>query len=442
MIPARPARPLRRLDSRMSRRGLLGAGVLAGVLAASGVPLQARTRGGTLRLGLARPLPAGDGWDRAAPVLAQGAVYDALAEIGPTGELAGELALSWESEGGARRWHLALRPDAAFHDGAPLLASDVLASLARHRRGPAAWALANLERAEEQGPRALLLTLREGDPDLPFLLADPALIVGPGGRFDGTGSGLYRLAGDRPAGRLRLERVPGHWKDGRAGWFDAVEAVHLPAPEERLAALLAGEVDAVDPLPPDLAQAAVEAGLAATAVQGNRQLHARLPAGADPALAPLLPRALDREALARAWGGAPAADHPLGPLHPGLSPLRPPGLEPAAAAALGGLPRLVPWEGRPTEAATFAKALAGPWAALRDDPALRRHLAAARAAEGPGRLAHLALAQARCAEAAPVAVLAHVPAVTVHAPRLAHGAAVSPAAPLDGARLAERWWFA
>ena len=45
------------------------------------------------------------------------------------------------------------------------------------------------------------------------------------------------------------------------------------------------------------------------------------------------------------------------------------------------------------------------------------------------------------AKAAPLAVLAHIPAVTLHRPTLAHGP-VSALAPLDGARLPERWWFA
>lgn len=441
MIPRRrPHAPLRRLDSRMSRRGLLGAGVLAGVLAASGVPLQARTRGGVLRLGLARPLPERD-WSLAPSALAQGAVHDTLLEIGPTGELSGELARAWETEAGARRWHLVLRPDAVFHDGAPLRAADVVASLARHRQGSAAWALADVERIEPQGEGAVLVTLREGDPDFPFLLADPRLVVGPEGRLGGTGTGLYRVTEVQEPGRLRLDRAPEHWKDGRAGWFEAVEAVHIPSPEARLEALLAGEVDVVDPLPPDLVQVAAEAGLAVTAVQGNRQLHAQLPPGADPALAALLPHAIDREALAAAWGGTPAADHPLGPLHPALAALPLPVFDPEAAAALGVAPVLTAWEGRPTEAATFEKALAGPWASLRDDPTLRAHLAAARAAGAEERAALYAEAQALCARAAPVAVAAHVPAVTVHARHLAHDA-VSPLAPLDGARIAERWWFA
>ncbi|MBP1805186.1 ABC transporter substrate-binding protein [Rubellimicrobium aerolatum] len=425
----------------MSRRGLLGAGVLAGVLAASGVPLQARTRGGALRLGLAGSLPGRD-WTRAPAVLAQGAVYETLTEIGPTGDLRGELAEAWEAAPGARVWHIALRPEARFHDGRPLGAEDVLASLARHRDG----VLSGVEEIAPQGPLALRITLAEGDPDFPLRLADPRLVIGPEGRLDGTGSGLYRLAATSPdrlrPDRLRLDRVAAHPRDGRAGWFDAIEARSLPDPAQRLDALLAGEVDVVDPLPPDLLRVAQEAGLLATAVQGNRQLHARLPPDADPALAAVLPRALDRAALAEAWGGTPAADHPLGPLHPALAALPPPAFDPGAAAALAGhAPLLSAWGGRPTEDATFRLALAGPWGPLRDDPDLRAHLAAARATEGEARAAHYAAAQALCAARAPVAVVAHIPAVTLHSPALAHDA-VSPLAPLDGGRIAKRWWFA
>ncbi|TNC74272.1 ABC transporter substrate-binding protein [Rubellimicrobium roseum] len=443
MIPRRrPDAPLRRLDSRVSRRGLLGAGVLAGVLAASGVPLQARARGGVLRLAVARPLPQGPGWAEAPAALGPGAVYDTLTEIGPTGELSGELAQSWEAAPGARAWFVALRPGVRFHDGTPLRASDVIASLERHRRGPAAWALSRIERIEPQGPQGLRIELHEGDPDLPFLLADPALVIGPEGRLDGVGTGLYRVAETQPEDRLRLDRVPSHWKDGRAGWFDAIEALHRPAPRDRLEAVVAGEAHVTGPLPPALLEEARAAGLGVTAVQGNRQLHVTIRRRADGRFHELLRQGVDRAALAALHGGTPAADHPLGPLHPALSDLPPPPLDPEAARALQSVElRFTTWDGCPTEDATFRRALAGPWAAIRRHPDLLRALASARATDGPERAAHYAGAQAVFARLAHVTVAAHVPAVTVHARALAHDA-VSPLAPLDGGRLAERWWFA
>ena len=442
MIPRRrPDAPLRRLDSRVSRRGLLGAGVLAGVLAASGVPLHARTKGGLLRLGLVSGLP-GD-WTEAPPVLALGAVYETLTEIGPTGELRGELALSWEAEPGARVWHVTLRRDARFHDGTPLRSSDVLASLARHRRGRSAWALSQIEQADPQGDHGLLLTLAEGDPDFPLLLADPALIVGPEGRFDGTGTGPYRLASGQIPDRLRLEHVGDHWSDGRAAWFDAVEARHLPEDRARLDALLAGEVDAISPVHPALAAEARAAGLPMTSVQGNRQLHVRLPRRQRARFWHMIPQAIDREQVAATWGGHPAADHPLGLLHPALADLAAPAFDPAMRDALGEVaPRFSAWEGCATEGATFRKALAGPWAALRRNPGLLAQLSAARATEGAEQLAHYAAAQAICARSGIAVVAAHIPAVTLHGPRLLHDAAVSPLSPLDGGRLPKRWWFA
>jgi peptide/nickel transport system substrate-binding protein len=435
--------PLRRLDGRVSRRGLLGAGVLAGVLAASGVPLRARSRGGVLRLGLASPLPVGEDWDKAPLALAPGAVYETLAAVGPTGELGGELAQSWEAAPGARVWQLALRPEARFHDGRPVRSEDVVASLEHHRRGRSAWALARVERIEPQGALGVALTLAEGDPDFPFLLAEPGLIIGPNGRFDGTGSGLYRLAPQQPEGRLRLERVSSHWKDGRAGWFDAVEASFIEGPSGRLEALLADEVDALGPLPPGMVEHAREAGFAVTAVQGNRQLHVSLPRRAEREIGDLLPRMVDRAAMAAARNGRAAADQPLGLRHPALAAIEPPAFDPVLAQRLEGVEvRTRAWEGCPTEEATFRKALAGPWAPIRRHPALVRELEAARRTAGEERLAHYAAAQAICAETAIVVVAAHVPAVTLHGRSLAHDDAVSPYAPFDGGRIAERWWFA
>lgn len=448
MIPRRrPAAPLRRLEGRVSRRGLLGAGVLAGVLAASGVPLQARTRGGTLRLALVGPLPDGPGpsWRQAPAVLAQGAVYDTLTSLGPTGELRGELATAWESSPDARLWHLTLRRDVAFHDGRPLRAADVAASLLAHHRGRAAWALSRMEGVEPQGPFAVLVRLAEPDPDLPLLLTEPRLLVAPEGRFDGTGSGLYRLAGAPGPDRIRLERVEAHWKDGRAGWFDAMEALRLPRPRDRLDALLSGEADVAADLPAPLVAEARAAGVQAVVVPGNRQIHVALPRDAAHGLQPQLPTGVDRAAQAARWGGTTAADHPLGLLQPAFDPdILPPAQDPRATAAIEGVGLSVrAWDGCPTEDATFRKALSeGPWAPIRRHPGLLAALGAARRAEGEERRAAYARAQAICASTGIAVVAAHAPYVTLHAPTLAHGEAVSPFGPFDGGRLPERWWFA
>lgn len=242
-------RPLSGLQA-ISRRDLISAAVATGVLTASGMPVAARSRGGVLRLGLSG---TADGWDirRARGcfmrVAGQGAVYETLTEITASGELVGELALAWEPDAAARVWSITLRPDVTFHDGRALRANDVLASLALHRTdSPAAPIVARIAEMRATGPLQLRFTLNDADANFPLALADPHLVIAPEGRLDGTGSGLYRLAEFTPGERMRLLRVPGHWRDGRAGWFDAVVLRAMPEAAMRRAALVAGHVDAVD----------------------------------------------------------------------------------------------------------------------------------------------------------------------------------------------------
>ena len=122
----------------ISRRGLLTSGALAGVLAATGVPLQAQpNRGGTLRLGLESN---GSSWDARQVfdplmrVAAQGCVFDCLTEVTAQGQLVGELAESWEGSVDATVWTFTLRSDVTFHNGRPFGADDVVESLTFYQR--------------------------------------------------------------------------------------------------------------------------------------------------------------------------------------------------------------------------------------------------------------------------------------------------------------------
>lgn len=242
---------------RISRRGLISSGVLAGVLAATGMQVQARTRGGVLRLGLSGPVTT---WDpRAAQgafmrVAGQGAVYETLTELTATGELVGELAESWEPAQNATIWTVNLRGGVVFHDGRRVTAEDVAASFALHRTGSPAQAI--MDRVAVMrvvNAQQIRFELVGPDANFPLALSDPHLLVAPGGVFDGTGSGLYRVTDPALGERLRLERVAEHHRDGRAGWFDAVVLRSMPEAARRTAALVAGHVDAVD-FPADAAE--------------------------------------------------------------------------------------------------------------------------------------------------------------------------------------------
>lgn len=301
MIPRRP-RPV--TNPRLTRRGLITSGVLAGVLAATGVPVIAQSRGGTLRLALPTPFA---GWplgphDLTTRVAGVGAVFDTLTEITASGELHGELAARWEAADQGRLWTFTLHP-ARFHDGSPVTSQDVAASLLRHRdpASPAAWLLDRITDIATPAPDRLTLRLAHPDADLPLLLADPHLIIAPQGRVeDGIGTGLYRADGTET-----LIRLPHHWKDGRAGWFDRITLLTAPTEGDRLALLTSGEADAA---PFAGIPAALPADLSVTCVAANPSLVLAPPCPPDLSLAQAR-RAEDRAAAYAALESA-APDRP------------------------------------------------------------------------------------------------------------------------------------
>lgn len=453
MIPRRP-RPT--TYPRISRRGLITSGVLAGVLAATGVSLQAQTRGGHLRLALSGARPT-DSWDPTTHrsifmrVLSQGAVRDCLTEISATGELNGELAQSWETTPDARVWTFTLRRDVAFHDGTPLTPQDVIASLDWHRDrpSPATAIIDQIATLRSPGPGIVEIALTGPNVDFPILLSDPHLTIAPAGRMtDPIGTGLYQVIDFTPGESARLARVTQHYKDGRAGWFDTVTLTAATA-------TVGADIDATD----------MTAGLMPTRDtvirhdQGSAQLILQLPTGTDPALAAMLPRAIDRQAVIDTLlngQGLAAQDHPLGLANAGLRPLPP--MEPDADLARWIMARtgadpltgqgLVPrrTSGRLTDDWAFSAAIGpgGAWESqLGRDSDVRHAIATARNTfDSTLRTALHADLQAIFAAQGHVAVAAHLPWSVAHSTRLRHPDALGTTLPLDGGRIAERWWFA
>ncbi len=239
-----------------SRRRLLTGGLAAAMVAATGLPAQALGRsGGRLVAGLSGGAAA-DSWDGRShdglfmQAVSHGAVHDCLTEVAADGTLRGELAVGWDASADARDWRFELRPGVRFHDGTPLTATDVVASLSRHRTGsPMAPLLAEMQALEAASPGAVRIALREGNPDLPYLLSDPHLVIQPeAAPASGIGTGLYRVAVFEPGARFVGRRVAEHWKDGQAGWADEVEMLALDPLSARLAALRSGRVDVIDGL--------------------------------------------------------------------------------------------------------------------------------------------------------------------------------------------------
>ncbi|MEN8840422.1 MAG: ABC transporter substrate-binding protein, partial [Octadecabacter sp.] len=174
----------------ISRRGLLQSGVAAGVLAATGLPLKAQTRGGKLTAGLSGANTS-DSWDSRTHsdlymiASSQGSVFDGLTEVAADGSLVGELAESWEASADAKTWTFNLRQGVTFHNGKSFGADDVIESLQMHlgeesksAAKPIVEAITEMNKITDH---QVQFVLAAGNADFPYLMSDYHLMMYPAG---------------------------------------------------------------------------------------------------------------------------------------------------------------------------------------------------------------------------------------------------------------------
>ncbi|CCV09628.1 ABC transporter, periplasmic binding-protein [Mesorhizobium metallidurans STM 2683] len=250
----------------LSRRGFLQGSALLGLTAATGTlvsPAMAETpvRGGTLRMGL----EGGASADTLDPALASASVPfvighcwgDTLIESDPkTGAPLPSLAESWSPSPDAKVWTFKIRKDVKFHDGKPLKVADVVATLQRHAgaqsQSGALGLLTGISKIEEKAGE-LVITLEEGNADMPLVLTDYHLQIQPNGGNDNPnaaiGTGPYKLLKFEPGVRATFERNKDDWRQDR-GYVDSVEITVMNDPTARIAALQSGQVDFISMLAP------------------------------------------------------------------------------------------------------------------------------------------------------------------------------------------------
>ena len=245
----------------LSRRGLLKG---ASALGASALLLPFG-----MRSAMAQPKPGGifrlamghgstsDGydpalWDQDFASFFATARHCFLTEIGPGGQLVGEIAESWESAD-AITWVLKIREGVSFHSGKLLTVDDVIASL-NHHRGAESVSAAKPIVESITDLRAdgwnLVVTLSSGNADFPFILSDYHLPVMPSvdGKLDvmsPDGCGPYVVTAYEPGVSASMTKNPNYWKPGRAH-FDGIELLSIFDSAARQNALLTDAVDMID----------------------------------------------------------------------------------------------------------------------------------------------------------------------------------------------------
>jgi ABC-type transport system substrate-binding protein len=326
--------------------GSKGPGASTGTGGGGAAP-QGRT-GGTLAIALLDPGPLdparADGLE---DEVVLGNLFDGLTTIDPSGAVRPAVATSWSSDPALRRWEFRLRPGARWSDGSPLRATDF--TFAWHRladprttprpeartllsgvtgyRSFAAGRARSITGLQAPDPATLVVQLDHPFADLPALVAAlplsplPADVVRPDPAAYLTqpvGSGPFRLAAPaRPGRSLTLDRNPAYW--GSPALLDKV-SVH-PAPDEQTAwlELQNGRVSFA-PVPPDQLPAArtvhgpstdgrTTPGLlqGPTLTTWHLTFNLKSKLGRDPRWRRAVSLAVDRDQLATALAGSPAA---------------------------------------------------------------------------------------------------------------------------------------
>ena len=188
-------------------------------------------------------------------------LYEKLTFQDATGAIQPQLATAWRAID-ASTWEFKLRPGVRFHDGSPFGAEDVAFTFARVPNVPNspnsfAQFTRGIVRVEVVDPLTVRLHTKTPSPSVPLDMSNVFIVSAKAGKDATTadynsgkaavGTGPYKLVEWVNGERLVVERFDGHWGP-KAPWQRVVERV-IAKDASRVAALLSGQVDAIDLVP-------------------------------------------------------------------------------------------------------------------------------------------------------------------------------------------------
>ncbi|MGX8009770.1 ABC transporter substrate-binding protein [Mesorhizobium sp. ORM8.1] len=252
----------------LSRREFLGRVTALGVsaafassLLASAARAQGPIWGGALKAGLGKG-QATDSLDPAAigsniPIVFSKCWGEMLLEMTPDGAIEYRIAEEIGASKDAKTWTMKIRRGIQFHNGKEVTAQDVVATLGRHAdkksKSGALGVLKGLESFKADGGE-VVITLKEPNVDLPYLLTDYHLIIQPNGGKDdpaaGISAGPYKVTVNEPGVRHGGEKFKDYWQGDKLGHADQVEIIVINDATARMAALQANQVHMIDQVSP------------------------------------------------------------------------------------------------------------------------------------------------------------------------------------------------
>lgn len=192
-------------------------------------------------------------WSGEPDILAQ--IFETLTAYNTaTGEIEPHLATEWEKNEDSTEWTFHLREGVTFHDGAPLDAEAVKASLERNAVGDGpAYLYEAYENIEAVDDLTLQITLTAPQPlDWMFsagwgtYILSPETVAQPQEWFEtgqGAGTGPYRWVSYEPNQQAVIERYPAYWGGWEAGQVTRVTYNFVSDAATRQQLLTTGQAD-------------------------------------------------------------------------------------------------------------------------------------------------------------------------------------------------------
>ncbi len=241
------------------------------------------------------------------------------------------LADSWEVSEDGKTYTFALRPDATFHNGAPVTAAEVKWSWDRLLNPDTAWAClryydgnrgAKVESVEALDDGHVRFTLAE--PSALFLIhlaniqcspvvLHPDSLDAEGNWAAPIGTGPYTIKEWRPGEYVLLERFEGYkprqeprdgYAGGRVPYLDEIKFLVTPESAVELAGLYAGDIGVVPGLAPSAVEEVRERGIDVQTVQGftwsTLLINSNDPVLSDVKVRQAIAHALDLDQIAEA----------------------------------------------------------------------------------------------------------------------------------------------
>jgi len=219
--------------------------------------------------------------------------FEALLRFDEKLEVAPALASSWKRTSDTV-WEFQLRPNVKFSDGSPLTADDVVASFERAPNVPNSPApLALFTRSIKQviAVDALKVRIETKYPDpllptmVPEILIIPATLKGATtAEFNSgkamVGTGPFIFGAYLPGDRIIMTRNENYW--GRKADWSKVTLRIITNDAARVAALLAGDVELIENVPPDLVQRVRSGGFNIVQSQPALPVYLGMDLGRDP----------------------------------------------------------------------------------------------------------------------------------------------------------------